>query len=144
MLNLQSLIDELKQENSPLQPDWMIEWAWTMTPVEPEDLPYAVPLLALYQGDEVFSPREGSPCFQTATSTVIALTICHKTELSQRIEVARQSIIGWRAEGDELHSPLYLSDEPGKPCRPLDIKGEYLWWQDVYLTQYPLLPMQTI
>lgn len=144
MIPIQTLIDDLTQANGPLTSDWMIEWAWTMAPVEPEDLPYAVPLLALYQGEEVCSPREGSPCFQSATSTVMALIICHKTELDQRVAATRQALIGWQAAGDEQHSPLYLSDDLSKPCRPLDIKGEYLWWQDVYLTHYPLLPMQTL
>ena len=140
MIDMQQLIDDL-QVSGTLPAEWSVEWAWTMQAVEAEDLPGNVPLLALYQGDEYFSPREGSPCFQTAMPSLVnALIVCKKTELRQRLAEARTALIGWQAAGDREHLALYLSDDPGKPSRPLDIKGDYIWWQDVLMTRYPFTP----
>jgi len=143
MIELHHLIDDLKGGERPLPSEWLVEWAWIMTPVEPDDLPYAIPLLALYQGEESFTPRNGSPCFQTASRSVIhALVVCKKTELKQRLDEVRARLLGWQRLSDDQHLPLYLSDDPNKPCHALDIKGDYIWWQDLYFTSYPLLPMQ--
>ena len=145
MLDLQALIDHVNAvaadpSDPRLPPEWSAHWAWTMNPVEAEDLPSAVPLVAFYQGREVFASRTGYPCSQTVQpSVIVAVIVCNKTEHAARLRELRSVLLGYQAQGDESHLPLYLSDEPGLPSEALDIKGDYLWWQDNWFTRYILI-----
>lgn len=145
MLDLQALIDHVNNAaldplDSRLPPEWTAHFAWTMQPVEAEFLPGAVPLVAFYQGRETFAPRTGYPCSQTAMpSVIVAVVVCKKSEHAARLAELRRVLLGYQAQGDENHLPLYLSDEPGLPCDALDIKGDYLWWQDHWFTRYTLI-----
>ena len=140
MIDMQQLIDDL-QVSGTLPAEWSVEWALSMEAIEAEDLPSNVPLLTLYQGAEYFSPRDGSPCFQTAMPSLIkAIIVCKKTELKPRVDEARTALVGWQAAGDRDYHALYLSDDPGNPCDSLGVKGDYIWWQDVLMTRYPFIP----
>ncbi len=142
MLAIQSLIDHVNsvatdEADSRLPADWSAHWAWTMVPVEADDLPNQVPLVAFYQGKEIWSPREGSPCRQSVLpSVIVAIIVCNKRQLAERLRQLRSVLHGWNAPDDREHRALYLSDDPGLPCDVMDIKGDYLWWQDNWMTSY--------
>lgn len=141
MLDLKQLVDHIntlaQTPNSLLSSSWSAHLAWSMQPVDSSELPAQVPLVAFYQGREVFSPRQGSPCFQTAMpSIIVALIVCSRAELNVRVPELRNAIYGWKAQGDRVHDPIYLSDQVAFPCEPLDVKGDHVWWQDHWLTDY--------
>lgn len=141
MLDLTQLVVHIntlaQTTGSPLPPEWSAHLAWSMQPVESSELPAQVPLVALYQGREVFSPRQGSPCFQTAMpSVIVALIVCSRADLNVRVPQLRSAIYGWKAPGDRVHEPIYLSDQAAFPCEPLDVRGDHVWWQDHWLTDY--------
>ena len=125
MIDIDALIADL-QSYEELS-DWNIRRAWTMTPVDDESLPSEVPILALYRGTEVFSPRTGSPCSQTAISSLIAVYVVRHAEDHARIKQARQALLGWQKAADRECLHLYLSDDAGMPCGPISITGSYVW-----------------
>ncbi len=144
MLDIEALINYVNnvaadEADNRLPAAWSAHWAWTMVPVEADSLPDNVPLVAFYQGREVWSKREGSPCHQsTDPSVLVALLICDKRQLPMRLKELRSVLYGWQAPNDREHRRLYLSDEPGLPCDALDIKGDYIWWQDNWFTAYAI------
>lgn len=136
MIDLTQLVTDA---GASLPAGWSVEWAWTMAPIEAEEISGKVPFLTLYQGSETFAARMGTPCFQTALfSAVIAVTLCHKAELSARLFESRKALLGWQASPNDQNAKLFMSHTPDA-CGPVQIKGEYIWWQDTYLTTYPLV-----
>jgi len=144
MLNVEALINHINtvaadDADSRLSADWSADWAWTMTPVEAENLPDSVPMVVFYQGRELWSKREGSPCHQsTNPSVIVALVICDKRQLAERLKALRSVIYGWCEKSSRECRPLSLSDDPALPCDALEIKGDYIWWQDNWFTAYAL------
>lgn len=136
MIDIDKLVESAQ---SMLEKDWYVDWAWSMAPIEPEEIPGKVPFLSLYQGSETFTARLGTPCFQTAQfSSVIGVTLCQKTELKARLNESRQALMSWKSDPNDDNSKLFMSHSQDA-CGPIQIKGEYIWWQDTYFVTYPLI-----
>lgn len=136
MIDINALIADLKA--NPTLSDWSIQHAWTMTPVDDENLRGEVPILAIYRGNEVFSKRIGSPVSQSAKSPLIVMMVVEHDDEDVRIKQARQALVGWEKSKDRSCLGLYISDEPSMPCGPVSITGRYIWQKDVWFTNYDL------
>ena len=137
MIDIDALITDLKNDSN--MSDWSIQRAWSMAPVDDENLRGEVPILAFYRGNEVFSKRVGSPCGQSSKSPLIAMMVLDDDDEQTRIKQARQAILGWQKAGDRSCLALYISDESGMPCGPVQITGRYIWQKDVWFTNYDLI-----
>lgn len=143
MLDIEALITHLKTTQGTttqkaLPADWTVQHAWSMQPVDDESLPDEVPIMAFYRGNEVFSERHGSPCCQRSTAALIAVYIVRHSDETARIKQARNAIIDWQKANDRECLQLYLSDDPGMPCGPISITGQYIWQKDVWMTKYEI------
>lgn len=137
MIDIPALIADLQADSN--MADWSIQRAWTMAPVDDENLRGEVPILAFYRGNEVFSKRVGSPCGQASKSPLIAMMVVEHDDEQTRIKQARQAILDWQKAGDRSCVHLYISDDAGMPCGPVSITGRYIWQKDVWFTEYDLL-----
>lgn len=131
MINNPALVAYAQAETPP---EWTIEPAWTMAPIDIEEVKNKLPFAVIYQGKEAATPRTGSPCSQDISSKIQVIVIAKHAELDQRLQELRGVLYGWKKAGDVKNSALWISDRD--ELGVLEIKGDYIWWSDVWLTKY--------
>lgn len=103
-----------------------IAHAWDLEPVE--EVESITPAIFLYLGKTKGLDRDGDSCVETAESrSVVVITVCKYADLETLRNQAKAVIRGYQVNQNQ--TPLLLAE--GETVK---IKGEYIWWQDIYIT----------
>lgn len=126
-----SVIDRINAETVTLA-DPAIH-AWTKDPVD--NFESEVPACLVYPGEAFSSQAGDSPvCRQLVAPSVSVIVICKIEQLPVTLKEIRLAVIGWSP--DENYA-FFRFTHRNKPFgEPMDILASYIWWLDVYETEY--------
>lgn len=107
--------------------------AWTKDPVDAFE--QEVPTCLVYPAQQFSSQSRDSPvCRQEIQLSVVCLIVTRTDVMGEVIKQIRDAILGWQVAPE--YSIFKFTHQNIPYGVPLDIKGEYMWWQDTYQAEY--------
>lgn len=107
--------------------------AWSTDPINEFDC--QVPTCLVYPGQQFSTRTHDSPvCRQETSLSVVCLIVAPIADLGIVVKDIRDAIVGWQI--DPYYSIMRFTHQNIPFGGTLEIKGEYIWWQDIYEAEF--------
>lgn len=129
--DVSEVVDRINEMQSTLKSP--AELAWTTDPVD--EFEKEVPTCLVYPAAQFSSQSRDSPtCRQETQLGVACIIITPLADLGLVVKDIREALLGWQVAPE--YSILTFSHQNIPYGMPMDIKGKYVWWQELYQVEY--------